>query len=558
MENSIELHPEHERMLSHIIRDFKRNGLDEDNDTRLKLTEIQTRISELCIKFNTNLAEENTKVNFKLEDLDGMEESFLTPRKQEDGTYELSLKHPDLIPILINCKVPRTREIMDFKYWARCKEENSKIIEELIKLRAERANLLGYDTHADYILEIRMAQTKQIVNLFLKELRNKLEPVLMSDIKACLSYKQAEEGKGEIDKLTIADFRYYQALREKNEFEVDHELLKEYFPIQKVVNGALNIYQTILDLDFSEVETGAFYKWHDEVRLFSVMDKKTGSLIGHFYLDLYPREGKFGHFACFGLQAGGEIMENGKVVGRQNPASALVCNFPRPTDDSGGVIRHSDVVTFFHEFGHVMHDLCGGHNKCARFSGTRVETDFVETPSQMLENWAWKPDSLQMMSGHKRTGEPIPKDLMEKLCASKDANCGLFNCRQLLFAIIDQLIHTSTEIDSEKLYQELCGKIFGIDATPGTNLLAGFAHLTGGYDAQYYSYLWSKVYSSDMFSTKFGGHMLLQPGASGLEYRKKILEPGGTRDAADMIFDFLGRDPKNDAFMEELGLKIYP
>jgi len=554
-EEKLELCPEYDRWLKHTLRDFKRNGLDADAKTRKRITEIQTRMSELSIQYNTNLGEENTKLKFKLEDLDGMQDAFLSSRKQEDGTYELTLKYPDIFPIFKNCKVAKTRALMEFKYCTRCKEENSKIIEELVKLRAEQASLLGYDTHADYILEIRMAQTKEIVGEFLNDLYKKLEPVLKSDIEACLSYKEKEEGKDASDSLTMSDFRYYMALREKNEFKVDHETLKEYFPLQKVVKGALDIYQTILGLQFSELEDGTFYKWHEELQLFSVTDKKTGSLVGHFYLDMYPRQGKYGHAACFGLQAGGDILEKGVVVGHQNPIAAMVCNFPKPTEANGGLITHSDVITFFHEFGHVMHQLCGGHNSCTRFAGTRVERDFVEAPSQMLENWGWVKESLQLMSGHYKTGEAIPDDIMAKLCASKNANCGIFNRRQLLFGIMDQQIHTSTEIDSEKVYQDLCGKIFGIEATPGTNMLAGFGHLAGGYDAQYYGYLWSKVYSSDMFATMFAGNKLLQPDASGMEYRKKILEPGGTRDAIDMISDFLGRKPESNAFMEELGLK---
>jgi len=556
-EDKIELYPEHNRLLKRIIRDFKRNGLDANDKARERLTEVQTKISALSIEYAKNLGEENTKMNFTLEELYGMKDSFLSSRKQKDGTYELTLKYPDFFPIVQTCRVAKTRATMEFKYNSRCKEANTMIIEELVKLRAEQASILGYDTHADYLLEIRMAQTKETVGHFLSDLCQKLEPVLKSDIEACLSYKQKEEGKEASGSLTIADFRYYMRLREETEFEVDHEMLKDYFPMEKVVKGALDIYQKILGLQFIEVGEGAFNKWHEEVQLFSVSDVKTGSLIGYFYLDLHPREGKYAHAACCALQAGGDIMEKGKVIGHQNPIAAMVCNFPKPTDDNAGLITHKDVETFFHEFGHVMHHLCGGHNKCVRFSGLFVERDFVEAPSQMLENWVWHPASLKLMSGHYKTGEAIPDDIITKLCATKNANCGLLTCRQLMLAIMDQQIHTSTEIDSENLYLQLCEKILRVKATPGTNNLTGFLHMAGGYDAQYYSYLWSKVYSSDMFATKFAGDKLLQPDSSGMEYRKKILERGATCDASELISDFLGRKPQNDAFMEEFGLKSY-
>ena len=260
------------------------------------------------------------------------------------------------------------------------------------------------------------------------------------------------------------------------------------------------------------------------------------------------------------LQKGCAIYDerNGKEIGRQMPVNAMLCNFPKPTADRPSLLSHGNVVTFFHEFGHVMHQICG-QTQLARFSGTSVQMDFAEAPSQMLENWCWQPESLHRMSGHfsDPEGKRIPEEMLNGLIKSKNVNSGLSCKRQLFYGMLDQIMHTANggQIDTAKLCAELQLKIWGIPPMEGTNFVAGFGHLAGGYEAQYYGYMWSEVYSADMFYTLFGERNLLNP-VSGMAYRKKILSRGGARDARELLCDFLEREPNNKAFLKSKGVMV--
>ena len=250
------------------------------------------------------------------------------------------------------------------------------------------------------------------------------------------------------------DRTYYSKLLEEEKFKVDHEALKAYFELSTVAKGLLGIYQQLLGLTFDReksLEGGA--AWHAEVEAYRVSDTKSGELVGYFYLDMHPREGKYGHAACFGLQPACAT-----AGGWQVPVAAAVCNFPRPTASQPALLSHRDVETFFHEFGHVMHQLCS-KAELEMFAGTRVERDFVEAPSQMLENWCWQPAALARMSAHHQTGEPIPDALMAALLASRNANSGILNMRQIVLASFDQAIHTSPSADTAAVLDRISAEL---------------------------------------------------------------------------------------------------
>ncbi|XP_065909413.1 thimet oligopeptidase-like [Dysidea avara] len=546
------LEPEEQRLLDRLLRDGRRNGLHLSSELQEKVKELKKKLTQLEIEFGKNLSEEKSSFEFSEAELSGLSEDFIKSlSRTDDNKCVVTLKYPHCIPVAQKCTNPHTRATLECAFNSRCKVENGSILKQLTKLRNERAALLGYKTHADFITEVRMAKSASAVEKFLSDLADKLKPLVDKEWQELLRFKSEEcQQCSLIDdgRINAYDFAYYCNMVKEKNYAIDQDKYRPYFPLPTVTKGLLEIYQELLGLKFSEVKDAE--AWNVDVQLFDVHDVSTSTFLGQFYLDLYPRDGKYGHAACFGLQPGCTLTD-----GTRQPAiAAMVANFTKPLVDKPSLLNHREVETYFHEFGHVMHQICSSV-KISRFSGTHVERDFVEAPSQMLENWCWEAEPLKRMSGHYKDATPLPDEMIKTLVASRNANAGLLNMRQIVLATLDQRIHCSPEADPETVYYELMLSLLRIHVTPDTCMPATFGHLGGGYDAQYYGYMWSEVFSDDMFEARFLKEGVMSP-KTGADYRHCILNVGGTKDASEMLREFLGRDPTSEAFLRKKGLKM--
>ncbi|HXN09433.1 MAG TPA: M3 family metallopeptidase, partial [Candidatus Acidoferrales bacterium] len=371
----------------------------------------------------------------------------------------------------------------------------------------------------------------------------KLLPKAQSEIAALTVFKNSLGSQGPVRRW---DYGYYENKLVKAKYAVDEQEIRRYFPVDHVVTSVLGIYQKLLGVTFAEIAPAD--SWASSVREYSITDTASGKAIGWFYLDLYPRHGKFTHFANFPIRPG-RLMSDGSY---QKPVSAIVGNWPLPATGKPALLSHEEVITFFHEFGHLMHSTLSTAPYETLF-GTSVRPDFVEAPSQMLENFMWQPSILKEVSSNVKTGAPLPDDLITKMIALKHVADGYDWSGQAFYAQYDMKIHSSgPKVDVDATWFDLQRKMTPFPGTPGTHPEAGFGHLMGGYDAGYYGYLWSKVYAQDIF-TRFQKEGLENP-AVGAAYRKDILEPGATVEPDVLVQNFLGRPMNPQAFYGDIGI----
>lgn len=531
------------KFVEDTLRDYRRNGLELDQDGQARLRTLNEAITKAGQAFEKNLAETTLTLDLRPEQLEGLPEEYVAAHPaDEHGRVRVTTDYPDLVPFL---KYATDREAAKDLYGlsqSRAVEKNKPLLDELLKLRHEKAKLLGYVTWSDYVLEPRMAKNAAAVKAFLQDLHAGVKPKREEEFA---HYRTEAEKRGLLKDgcVRVSDAAYLEDRVVRQSFSLDSRALREYFDIRAVERGIMDIASALYGISFELADDPV---WHADVRAFHVKDGD-GSLLGRAYMDLYPRDGKYKHAAMFGLRETMRLADGS----RQVPAAALVCNFPKPADGAPALLSHDEVTTFFHEFGHLLHHLVS-QSPLASVAGTSVARDFVESPSQMFEEWAWDRGTLNRFARHYKTGALLPDAMVNALTASRAFGEALHTERQIFLATLDQAYHTAPPvIDTTRVVEELHPEYSPFVRIPDTCFQATFGHLVG-YDAAYYGYQWARSLAFDLL-TRFKTEGLMNP-QTARDYRRCILEPGATLDAAALVTRFLGRAPNAEAYKRFLGI----
>ncbi|KAJ1961588.1 metalloendopeptidase [Dipsacomyces acuminosporus] len=554
------LDAEDHRLVERMESQFRRNGLDLDPSQRKELGELRKQTDDLSIKFSRNFNELDGKELFTREQLDGLPDSFFEGRDVEvaDGVekFAVTTKYPDLHPVLRLARDRETRKRLFLANDQRC-QENVALLEQAIRLRLKAARLLGYSTHAEYVLEERMAKSPQAVIDFEAALLDKLNIVADKEIAEINELRRQLEPHSiakQTNVLDAWDYQYYASLVKEHKYKFDTEQVREYFAADSVTRRILDFYEQLLHLRIAKVEGAS--TWHPSVDMYKVYDAHddhgVSRFIGYFYLDLYPRQGKENHPCTLDMLPGFEKPDGT----REYPCATLVANYSAMGEGKPALLTHDDVRVLLHELGHVFHHICIV-SKWAVFRIGFMELDFLEAPSQMLENWVWQPEFIKKLASHYETSQPIPDALVSSVVAARNADTGVDGLRRLYCSRFDFAVHNAADVDSvnvSRIFTDLRRDIGRLDIGDIETAGAGvFGHMMQGYDAGFYVYMWSMVFSADMFAERFGKEGI-DNRQTGLDYRHQILRPGATRDASASLEAFLGRKPNTDAFFKSLGL----
>jgi len=551
-----EAHPkltgEDEKLLRETLRDYRRAGLELPPDQRKEVEQLRKELSKLGTDFDTNIVKATAPVMFTKADLDGLPDSFFASPgiKTGDDVYTVMANVTwQFNTVEENAKSEATRKQLYVIRETLSKDTNVPVLNQMLALRNKIALRLGYKSWDDYQTEVKMAKTGANAEKYISDLVAGSQPKFDSEVVELQKLKAADTNDPNA-KIEVWDWRYYSNQRDKQKYAVDKEALRAYFPFKKVLDGMFNIYQNIFGLKFEKIV--APYKWIDDLQLYLVTDSATGEPLGMFYLDMFPREGKFNHFAQFDIISG-KLLPDGKY---QRPTVALLCNFPPAAADKPSLLTHQDVETLFHEFGHALHSIVT-RAKYGRFAGTHVPGDFVEAPSQMLQNWVWDKKVLDTFAtDYRDPSKKIPAEIVRKMNDAKLANAGVLYRRQFAFASLDLALHNQhpedVPYDCVAISNPILEKVF-LPIDSSTTFVSYFGHLNG-YDAGYYGYAWADAIAADMatvFEKAKDGYLDKQ---AGMKLRREIYEPGDSRDVNVSIEKFLGRKQSIQPFLKKIGI----
>lgn len=524
---------------------YRLAGVDKDDATRAKIKELQDKATLLSLTFGRNVQEHVNRVDVKdVSELDGLPPDFIAAHPaNEHGQITLTTDYPDYMPVMTFAKNAELRLKMFLAYNTRAYPANEGVLLNLLKIRREIANILGFDTWADLATADQMMGSAANMKAFLDDLDEATQSGAQREYAIVLEFARRENPNFvSID----ADSRaYWYEQYRRTAYDFDSQSVRPYFPYQPVQKGVLETAERLFQVTFRPAEDADV--WHESVSAWDVYDgfnKTGGPRIGRFYLDMHPREGKDKWFSAHPLIPG--------IAGRQVPEAALICNFPEPKEGNPGLMQYSDVVTFFHEFGHLMHAILGGQQKWAGISGIATEGDFVEVPSQMLEEFFRDAKLLAGFARHYQTGEPIPAELVEKMNRAGAFGRADWVRTQLFYTTysLDTHYEDPADLNLGILLQADYTKFLPYTWIDGNRMFASFTHLTG-YSSNYYTYLYDKVIALDFFS-QFDRQNLLEDSITA-RYRKTVLEAGGSVAGKSIVQNFLGREQSIEAFTRWIG-----
>jgi Zn-dependent oligopeptidase len=550
-ETKPQLGPVEQRLLDFTLRDYKRAGLTLDDAKRLQVESIRKQISFWETHFAVNNNNASAKLTFSKDDLEGVPATFLAQAKTGEDQYTVDANvAPQFLTVASNCVKEETRKKLQLARDTRAKDKNLPIAAKVISLRAELASLLGYQSWADYQTETRMAKSGGNALDFLEKLKVGLQPKYDEELAEFKKIKAGFAGST-TPEVNLWDYYFVSDQLEKQKYAVDEEALRVYFPMDRVLQGMFAVYERIFGINIEPLDPPT--KYVDDLKFYAIIDSATNQPLGLLYMDLFPRPGKYNHFATFaGID--GKLLANGKY---QRPTAELICNFPAPSGNTPSLLDHQEVTTIFHEFGHAMHAILTTVNY-ASLSGMNVPQDFVEAPSQMLEYFTWDKNVLDSFAADYRDPtKKIPSEILEKLKEADLATKASWYRRQLSFAIMDLKLHMPLTADQKAnlngYVNSILNEVF-LPSDPSSAMLASFGHLFDGYDAGYYGYAWADAIAADMASVfRKAPDGFLDP-TVGRRLRDEIYAVGNSRDVTESVERFLGRKQSIQPFLKKVGI----
>lgn len=553
---ALNLTPEQATLLEKKYKNFSRNGANLKETEKKRLREIDAELAKLKLTFGENILAETNRYEkhiTSIEDLDGLPEGAIESAAQlatsKDKTgWLITLDYPSYIPFMKYARNRALRKELSLAFGSKGFHgdtlDNQQNVLRITNLRYERANLLGYKTHAHFVLEERMAKTPEKVEAFLQELLEKAKPAAAREFLELQEFAKKMDG---IEDLQKWDNAYYSEKLKQERFQLDDEKLKPYFKLENVINGVFTVAERLFDITFTEVYDTE--KYHEDVKTYHVFDKKQ-NFIALFYADFHPRPGKRG-----GAWMTSYKPQYIKEASNQRPHVSIVCNFTKPTASKPSLLTFNEVTTLFHEFGHALHGMLA-NTTYPSLSGTSVYWDFVELPSQVMENWCYEKEALELFAVHYETGESIPMDMVHKIKESANFQEGMATLRQLSFGFLDMFWHgkdPSQVLDVKQYELEAFKGTELFPDTPETCMSPSFSHIfQGGYSSGYYSYKWAEVLDADAFDYFKQNGLFNKEIAQ--KFKEQVLSKGGTEQPMELYKRFRGSEPTIEALLKRAGL----